>query len=113
MHMTDKYEWIDALLSGKYEQGHHQLKRDSLRGGSAYYCCLGVLCEIKNNLAKRSDYSNNWYSEGGTEDMPSDAFMDDIGLEHDDANQLAKLNDSEGWTFPEIAQWIQDNVEAG
>jgi hypothetical protein len=45
--------------------------------------------------------------------MPSDAFMDDIGLEHDDANQLAKLNDSEGWTFPEIAQWIQDNVEAG
>lgn len=35
-------EWVDALRSGRYEQGHKVL---SNRDGE--FCCLGVLCDIQ------------------------------------------------------------------
>lgn len=34
-------KWVDALRSGKYEQG-----RLALRSKDDKYCCLGVLCDI-------------------------------------------------------------------
>src|SRR5574338_724199 len=34
-------EWIDALRSGKYQQGTRKL-----RGINNDYCCLGVLCDM-------------------------------------------------------------------
>lgn len=39
-------QWVDALRSGKYEQG-----RDTLRKGNKF-CCLGVLCDlaVKNEV---------------------------------------------------------------
>lgn len=41
MNSDVKNLWIDALLSGKYKQGHNALKDESGK-----YCCLGVLCEL-------------------------------------------------------------------
>lgn len=41
MDPTEKQEWIDALLSGDFEQGKHVL--NYINGGS---CCLGVWCEV-------------------------------------------------------------------
>lgn len=47
--MADKYKhtpeqarklWVEALRSGKYEQGREYLCADGL------YCCLGVACEV-------------------------------------------------------------------
>ena len=35
-----KTKWIEALRSGKYEQGKHYLKVNGK------FCCLGVLCEV-------------------------------------------------------------------
>lgn len=35
-----KKKWVDALMSGKYEQGHSRLKFAGL------HCCLGVACEV-------------------------------------------------------------------
>lgn len=36
-----RQQWVDALRSGKYEQG-----RRLLRDANGNYCCLGVLCDI-------------------------------------------------------------------
>lgn len=41
MNSDVKNLWIDALLSGKYKQGHECLKDHNGR-----YCCLGVLCDL-------------------------------------------------------------------
>lgn len=40
--------WVDALRSGEYEQGVHNLCKEGK------FCCLGVLCELynKNNEEK-------------------------------------------------------------
>lgn len=35
-----KRQWVEALRSGKYEQGAGALLRDGR------YCCLGVLCDL-------------------------------------------------------------------
>ena len=46
MYPEFKKPWIEALRSGKYEQGFKYLNRDGK------YCCLGVLCDLlaKDNL---------------------------------------------------------------
>ena len=41
MNPEVKQLWLDALRSGKYEQG-----KLMLRPTDNSYCCLGVLCEI-------------------------------------------------------------------
>jgi hypothetical protein len=41
MNPEIKQLWLDALRSGKYEQGKLMLKPTE-----SSYCCLGVLCEI-------------------------------------------------------------------
>lgn len=40
--------WLQALRSGKYEQGQGYLHTN--KGGEHQYCCLGVLCEIAVEL---------------------------------------------------------------
>jgi hypothetical protein len=42
-------EWIAALRGGEYKQGRNALCKDGK------YCCLGVACEIKNQLIDSSD----------------------------------------------------------
>lgn len=42
---TFKPLWIDALRSGKYEQGHLRL-----RTADDKYCCLGVVCDLVSKL---------------------------------------------------------------
>jgi hypothetical protein len=41
-----KSAWVDALLSGRYEQGENYLNRQPVDGAPNKYCCLGVLCEL-------------------------------------------------------------------
>ena len=51
LNVPEKYEkqplgilnkWVEALRSGKYKQGQH-----NLRNADNTYCCLGVLCDIE------------------------------------------------------------------
>lgn len=37
-----KRQWVEALRSGKYQQGAGQLRQYDT------YCCLGVLCDVLN-----------------------------------------------------------------
>ena len=42
-----KVKWVEALRSGKYEQGRHYLESEGR------YCCLGVLRAIAPDLFKK------------------------------------------------------------
>lgn len=44
MNQSAIREWVEALHSGKYEQGSGKLIK--IQGDSYLYCCLGVACEI-------------------------------------------------------------------
>lgn len=95
MKMTPEQKkiWVDALRSGEFEQGQHQLcciDDDDRK----YYCCLGVANEIfdfgyEDDIA----YLHNHYAL----------------LDMDDQGKLADMNDV-GKSFAEIADWIEENL---
>lgn len=55
--------WIDALRSGKYEQGQGFLKDKHDR-----YCCLGILCELAGVIPKLAPEARSyaWHEPGST-----------------------------------------------
>jgi hypothetical protein len=60
-------EWIAALRSGEYPQGHSGLRNIGSENGKMIppgvtYCCLGVLCEI---TAERAGIVRNEGAYGG------------------------------------------------
>lgn len=106
--------WLEALESGKYEQGHHYLKRNS------HYCCLGVLCELVGLPFDEKDggfVSQTGLAVGalpyGTETQAglrgrygSFKFTRDFG-EGRNASGLADMNDDLSASFAEIAAYIR------
>lgn len=128
MNPEVKQKWIDALRSGKYDQGKEKLR--SVQG----YCCLGVLCdlysqeqdvewEFRGNEETYLQPQDYWYFEGESEFLP-ESVRDWSGLpvgnpsvrvdvtEEDDENdwfytdEIANLNDS-GYTFNELSKLIE------
>lgn len=110
-----KQKWIEALTSGKYEQG-----RGNLRTGDKY-CCLGVLCDLYTK-EKGGEWSE------GRDDIPYEDTQFSIGNEltflpgavkhwaglthmipHFGGISLIYLNDVEKKTFLEIADRISTN----
>lgn len=100
-------KWIDALRSGKYKQIKNTLCRD---GG---YCCLGVLGHI-NGLSDHimSEFDDLFYERIPKDNLPKELFLsqEDTG-KRDIQAVVAQLNDSAGYSFSEIADWIEQNVE--
>lgn len=105
LHVDIKSRWIEALRSGKYEQGKYQL-----RTWDNKFCCLGVLCDIVN-------------PEGWETDDHGDLIWGDLGSflglkaliaaglpESFDQTLLTSQNDKEGKSFEEIADWIERNL---
>jgi len=94
--------WVKALRSGKYEQTTGRLKTT---GG---YCCLGVLCDISDNLEK------DW---GGLVILPH-SVQEWAGIKHSNGfygNEtkhlcLATHNDN-GKSFNDIADIIEKEFE--
>jgi hypothetical protein len=126
-------KWVEALRSGKYEQGNGYLRQGGL------YCCLGVACELfieehPNDLARElvPDYGDAFryvtlhpaYKKEG--DNGALAILpiivkDWLGLTSTDGefilgkadwkyNNLTVLND-EGTPFTEIADIIESEPE--
>lgn len=102
-----KKQWVEALRSGKYKQGREYL-RTELSKGTYNYCCLGVLCDIKDERIwdhkQPQDYINYAYSE-----FPSYTILDWAKLNGKIAEGLAAMNDC-GASFEEIADWIETNL---
>jgi hypothetical protein len=92
MDATVKAKWIAALRSGNFVQG-----KEYLHIGNKY-CCLGVLQKIEG-----------LESEGEGLQLLADTACDKIGLELNDQDQLAEMNDN-GQSFETIAEYIEQNL---
>ena len=120
MNSKVKEAWVDALRSGKYEQGSERLR--SVSG----FCCLGVLCDIyakehdvewdfRGNEETNLQPMDYWYFDDQSEFLP-ESVMDwaelktnNPSLRVDDeeyVGEVSHLNDA-GYTFTTIADLIQ------
>ena len=73
-----KQKWIDALLSGEYQQ-----TRQQLFDGDGY-CCLGVLCDLYRKEHKEHEWSHifsefeqkdKWEFLDQSETLPNDVIF--------------------------------------
>ena len=92
--------WIEALRSGKYEQGSGALERNEK------FCCLGVLAkemDIPYNSVtdEEKEFNSNVYNSLAK-------GLDLMGLSSD---TLIDLNDSEESSFEEIADFIESTYD--
>jgi hypothetical protein len=112
MNAEIKAQWIAALSSGKYKQ------TASILHNKLGFCCLGVLCDIKDSNWTKQLHSPNFYY-GNTFELSvlpptvqewSGIYNKTGGIDlvnrDDDQETLASLNDS-GFTFDQIADVIQ------
>lgn len=109
-------QWVDALKSGKYQQGTGTLRAQH----DDKYCCLGVLCEISElGTWDREGWEWVWAYKVGEEDenaavLPAAvqewAEMKSKAGDLSDETNLARQNDS-GKTFSEIAEIIERHWE--
>jgi hypothetical protein len=107
MNSEIKTEWVRQLRSGKYRQGQHAL------AWVGRYCALGVYCEV---VSSEADPARD-HSEGGYEDLMSDepcgvplSVLARGRLHEADAWQIIDLNDTEGRSFRQIADWIERHL---
>jgi hypothetical protein len=101
-----KKKWINALRSGKFQQGTGCLW-DSKDNS---YCCLGVLCEITGNGNNRN-MENDYPKDINPDDPNKNTIQPFLGLSANIQIKLASLNDG-GCDFKEIANYISKNVKA-
>ncbi len=105
-------KWVKALRSGKYKQGQKSLC--TVKGKTAKYCCLGVLCHIlKTPYEKCGDLKR--YDED-TAVLPS-SVLEKAGMHScwgetrsGHFSSLTHLND-DGKSFNEIADFIEQHAE--
>jgi hypothetical protein len=96
--------WIEDLRSGAYEQCQGTLRKNTEDGPK--HCCLGVLCEraIKEGVEIITDIDEYGdYTYNGRSCMPPEVVHEWSGLNGDDPEDFAAMNDINGKTFAEIA----------
>lgn len=111
MDAAFKEKWIEALESGHYSQTHLELQNED------GFCCLGVACDLVDSKGwhKHNTYKVYYiYIEGERVEsshtsIPSDLRVK-LGISYEQCEILMKLNDIDKKTFPEIAQWIRENL---
>jgi len=118
MNKEVKAKWIKALRSGEYKQGNLRL-----RNTDNEFCCLGVLCDLyakENENGKwrtprdsitRETYGVEFKAGDTVEDMSCTTLPESVVKWADIREKhiivkLAKLNDADGCSFKEIADYI-------
>ena len=105
-------QWIAALRSGEYQQGRERLKDGD------NFCCLGVACDIHPNAKPYElylHYPSNWISKDygidQTHGLKELNIIFNCPIVYDKLFlYLAWANDSLGWNFNDIAEWIEKNL---
>jgi hypothetical protein len=106
--------WTEALRSGEFQQGVGVLCRTC--GDHAEHCCLGVGCRLFDRL-EQSIPIVTWGRItlfDGESSMPPGVVLSWLGLLDTaepaepiiNPHGLAQMNDAEGKTFAEIADYI-------
>ena len=126
-----KKKWLAALRSGEYKQGQGLLYNPD----NESYCCLGVLCAVTDGVIERGQgmpsfafceshgikpVEREWAGKrGGTcgADFIVQPEFGDVETflttsRPMSADYLSGLNDDVGATFKEIANIIEERVEA-
>jgi hypothetical protein len=111
-----KAEWVEALRSGRYQQGH-----GVLRSGDEY-CCLGVLCDvidsdkwmvypIVDEDGEPCTPAYDYETEDGSIDCTIEgALREEIGLHEETVSVLIDMNDNHGKDFQEIADYVEAHL---
>lgn len=114
MNQDIKKRWVEALRSGKYQQGRGQLRADGR------WCCLGVLGDIAvaDGLATWLDNGDGEFSLCDADScdmgvcMPTQKVDEWAGLDGEykcGKTSLLHLNDN-GTPFSEIADLIEAHL---
>ncbi len=102
-------KWIEALRSGKYKQGKNWLCY--VKGKTAKYCCLGVLCHIN-----KVPYEKYWDSKkyDGNARIISEELKIKLKMNTQSGQTsggwLSEMNDN-GKSFKEIANVIEKHYQ--
>lgn len=133
MNPRIKKRWVATLRSGKYAQTKrflHVIKGTSrIKPG---YCCLGLLCMIAPDhilgptevarITKRRHTPTLWTkikpitveSQIGVDvwpdGLPNHKILTWAGLSQNNVTFLSILNDNLGWSFTQIADWIEKHL---
>ena len=102
--------WVDALRSGEYQQTTETLQDE--KG----YCCLGVACAVAKDQGIEVHITAHSGLISGGELSDQCAVWNWLGLQNStgyislNAGELTELNDSKGYTFPELADFIEEHA---
>ena len=118
-----KKQWVEALRSGNYKQSRGALCEVGV-GGREYFCCLGVLYDIAavGDWEKDAPETSAWgIPFDPDKDAPEDIewgylpswVLRKVGLNQDQQQGLAILNDDIDSTFSTIADYIEARIPEG
>jgi hypothetical protein len=97
-------KWAAALRSGKYEQ-----TTQTLQDGEGF-CCLGVLCKLAESNGVNITTNDGILEGNDLSDQNATVNWSDIQScngEFGHWDNLAELNDEEGYSFNQIADIIE------
>lgn len=104
MKKRAKSAWVKALRSGEYKQTSGMLC-DAKTGEM---CCLGVLIDVTQDGDWRLEHGR--YEYECSAGAPDDNVRHDVGLNASNVVSLVNLNDALGYSFAQIADWIEENL---
>jgi hypothetical protein len=102
MNPQVKEKWIEALRSGEYKQTTRYLRT---KDG---YCCLGVLMDLYLKETGKEWVPTHDKYVYLTSNMNCSPISDWADVEEFAEDVLIHMNDTEGRSFNEIADYIQD-----
>jgi hypothetical protein len=111
-----KDKWVKALRSGRYKQVQESLQAMDHFGNIAGNCCLGVLCRVARIKPEVDEHPEDRISCAfdGNEGELTARLRLDLGISKKDHDRLIEMNDGigdfTGKTFPEIADFIEQNL---
>lgn len=104
--------WLEALRSGEYKQCQGQLEVVNDRGSA--FCCLGVATLLAEKAGIKVDRDPDsgqllgaFLPEAVQHWLGAKTYHGDLETRYGHSYTLAGLNDSEGLTFPQIADVIE------
>lgn len=113
-------KWIEALRSGKYKQGSGVYCR--YHDGEPHYCCLGVLAKVAGYNYEVFENGEVQWEGAPTKRYVVDDYLEKMKLDSvmgapkqgtDTAicPSLWSLNDNDKWTFNQIADHLEQNID--
>ena len=102
-----KRRWVSALRSGNYRQG-----RRALMTHDNHHCPFGVLYKLMGfSFLPTIPGSTEWMVVGvGAIYIPDPTLLDLVGLTEDSVTEILCMNEEDGKSFADIADWIETNL---